>query len=105
MPIIQQRLRIAFSRQKSYADPRRKDVSFSAGDMVFLKVSPMKGVMRFGKKGKLAPRYIGPFEIRSRVREVAYRLTLPHELSRIHSVFHVSILRKYIANPSHILQP
>ena len=63
VPIIQQRLRTAFSRQKSYADPRRKDMSFSVGDMVFLKVSPMKGVIRFGKKGKLAPRYIGPFEI------------------------------------------
>ena len=80
-------------------------MSFSAGDMVFLKVSPMKGVMRFGKKSKLAPRYIGPFEIRSRVGEVAYRLILPHELSRIHLVFHVSMLRKYIPNPSHVLQP
>ena len=105
VPVIQQRLRTAFSRQKSYADPRRKDVSFSAGDMVFLKVSPMKGVMRFGKKGKLAPRYIGPFEIRSKVGEVAYRLILPHELSRIHPVFHVSMLRKYIQDPSHVLQP
>ena len=63
VPTIQQRLKIAFSRQKSYADPKRKDVSFSSGDLVFLKVSPIKGVMRFGKKGKLAPRYIGPFEI------------------------------------------
>ena len=63
--IIQQRLKIAFSRQKSYADPKSKDVSFSPGDLVFLKMSPMKGVMRFGKKGKLAPRYIGPFEIRA----------------------------------------
>ena len=61
--IIQQRLKTAFSRQKSYTDPKRKDVSFSAGDLVFLKVSPMKKVMRFGKKGKLTPRYIGPFEI------------------------------------------
>ena len=103
MPIIQQRLRTSFNRQKSYINPRRKDVSFSAGDMVFLKVSPMKGVMRFGKKGKLAPRYIGPFEIRSRVGEVAYRLILPHELSRIHPVFHVSMLRKYIPDPSHVL--
>ena len=105
VPIIQQRLRTAFSRQKSYADPRRKDVSFSAGDMVFLKVSPMKGVIRFGKKCKLAPRYIGPFEIRSRVGEVAYRLILPHELSRIHPAFHISMLRKYISDPSHVLQP
>ena len=61
--IIQQRLKTAFSRQKSYADPKRKDVSFLAGNLVFLKVSPMKGVIRFGKKGKLAPRYIRPFEI------------------------------------------
>ena len=80
VPIIQQRLKTAFSRQKSYADPKRKDVSFSAGDLVFLKVSLMKGVMRFGKKGKLAPRYIGPLEIRSSVGEVAYRLVLPPEL-------------------------
>ena len=65
IPIIQQRLKTAFSRQKSYADPKRKDVSFSPGDLVFLKVSPMKGVMRFGKKGKLALRYFGPFEIRA----------------------------------------
>ena len=105
VPIIQQRFQMTFSRQKSYADPRRKDVSCSAGDMVFLKVSPMKGVMRFGKMGKLAPRYIGLFEIQSRVGEVAYRLILPHELSRIHPVFYVSMLRKYIPDPSHVLQP
>ena len=81
VPIIQQRLKTAFSRQKSYADPKRKDVSVSSRDLVFLKVSLMKGVMRFGKKGKLAPRYIGPFEIKSRIGEVAYRLVLPLELS------------------------
>ena len=65
----------------------------------------MKGIMRFGKKGKLAPRYIGSFKIRSRVGEVAYRLVLPPELSRIHPVFHVSMLRKYIADLSRVLQP
>ena len=65
----------------------------------------MKEVMRFGKKGKLASRYIGPFKIKSRVGEVAYRLVLPPELSRIHPVFHVSMLRKYILDPSHVLQP
>ena len=70
-----------------------------------LKVSPMKGVMSWGKKNKLAPRYIGPFEIQSKAGEVAYRLVLPLELSRIHPVFHVSILRKYIYDPSHVLQP
>ena len=80
-------------------------MSFSVGDLVFLKVSPMKGVMRFGKKGKLAPRYIGPFEIRSGVGKVTYRLVLPPELLRIHLVFHVSILRKYISDPSLVLQP
>ena len=103
IPIIHQRLKITFSIQKSYMDPKRKDVSFFVGDLVFLKVSPMKGMMRFGRKGKLALRYIGPFEIRSKVGEVAYRLVLPPELSRIHLVFHMSILRKYISDPSHIL--
>ena len=72
---------------------------------MFLEVSPMNGVMKFGKKRKLAPRYIGPIEIRSRVGEMMYRLVLPPELSRIHPVFHVSILRKYIADPSLVLQP
>ena len=69
--MIQDRLRTAFSRQQSYADPKRRDVQFNVGDHVFLKISPMKGVMRFGKKGKLAPRYIGPFEILDRVGKVS----------------------------------
>ena len=77
-------------------------MSFSTRDLVFLKVSPMKAVMRFGKKGKLTPRYIEPFEIRSKVGEVAYRLVLPPELSWIHPVFHVSMLRKYISDSSHV---
>ena len=75
---------------------KSENISFSIGDLVFLKVSPMKGVMRLGKKGKLDPRYIGSFEVRSRVGEVAYRLVLPSELSRIYPVFHVSMLKKYI---------
>ncbi|KAJ9186935.1 hypothetical protein P3X46_002451 [Hevea brasiliensis] len=65
----------------------------------------MKGVMRFGKKGKLAPRYIGPFEVTDRVGAVAYRLELPLNLSHVHPVFHISMLRKYIPDPSHVLQP
>ena len=102
--IIEQRLKTAFNRQKGHRDPKRKDVSFSVGDLVFLKVSPMKGVMRFSKKGKLASWYIGQFKIRPRVGEVAYRLVLPPELSRIHPVFCRSMLRKYIADPLHVLQ-
>ena len=74
------------------------------GDRVFLKVSPWKGVLRFGSRGKLRPRYIGPYEIIARVGQVAYRLDLPTELSMVHNVFHVSILRKYIPDPSHVLR-
>ena len=87
-------MKTVFSRHKSYVDPKGIDVSFSSGELVFLKVSPMKGVMMFGKKGKLAPRYIGPFEIRSKIGEVAYRLVIPPKLSRIHPVFYMSMLRK-----------
>ncbi|XP_059629831.1 uncharacterized protein LOC132272754 [Cornus florida] len=93
--IIRDRLRIAQSRQKSYADRRCRALEFSLGDLVFLKVSPMKGVARFGrKKRKLAPRFIGPFEITERIGKVAYGLALPPRLSAIHDVFHVSMLRR-----------
>ena len=74
------------------------------GDKVFLKISPWKVVLRFGKRGKLSPRYIGPYEVIERVGPVAYRLALPLELSQIHDVFHVSMLRRYRSDPSHILQ-
>ncbi|KAH9671844.1 Endonuclease [Citrus sinensis] len=96
-------LQIAQSRQKSYADRRRRELEFEKGDFVFLKVSPWKGVFRFGKKGKLSPRFIGPFEILGRISLVAYRIALPPSLSRLHNVFHVSVLRKYIADPLHVL--
>ncbi|KAK6160920.1 hypothetical protein DH2020_004301 [Rehmannia glutinosa] len=92
------------SRQKSYSDQRRRMLEFSIGDQVFLKVAPMKGVMQFGKKGKLSPRYIGPFHITERIGGVAYRLDLPTSLAQVHNIFHVSMLRKYVANPSHILK-
>lgn len=75
--LIRKRLATGQSRQKSYADQRRKDLEFEVGEHVFLKVSPMRGVMRFGKKGKLAPQFIGPFEILERIGAVAYRLALP----------------------------
>ena len=76
---------------------------FDVGNHVFLKVSPMKGVSRFGRKGKLAPRYIGPFEILERINSVAYRLALPPDLSQVHNVFLVSMLRKYIRDPLHVI--
>uniref|UniRef100_A0A2N9IMJ0 RNA-directed DNA polymerase n=1 Tax=Fagus sylvatica TaxID=28930 RepID=A0A2N9IMJ0_FAGSY len=101
--LIRERIQTAQSRQKSYADRRRRDLEFTVGDHVFLKVSPWKGITRFGHKGKLSPRYIGPFEILERVGLVAYRIALPPALSKIHNVFHVSSLRKYIPDPSHIL--
>ena len=93
----------AQSRQKSYVDVRRKDLEFAAGDFVWLKISPMKGVVRFGKRGKLSLRYIGLFEILSRVGDCAYQLALPPALSAVHNIFHVSILRKYVPDASHIL--
>ncbi|XP_026417571.1 uncharacterized protein LOC113313062 [Papaver somniferum] len=102
--IIQDRLRTAQRRQKSYADQRRRPLEFQVGDQVFLKVSPRPGIKRFGKKSKLVPRYIGPFKILHRIGEVAYRLALPPSLANIHNVFHVSMLRKYHADPSHFIE-
>ena len=102
--IVRDRLKVAQDRQKSYADVRRKDLEFEVGDWVFLKLSPWKGVVRFGRRGKLGPRYIGPYEVTERIGPVAYRLALPEELARVHNVFHVSMLRKYIADPSHVLE-
>jgi hypothetical protein len=93
----------AQSRQKSYADNRRRPLKFEVGDRVFLKVSPMRGVMWFGKKGKLTPRFVGPFEITQRVGKLAYRIALSLDLIGMHDVFHVSMLRKYIANPDIIM--
>ena len=78
-------------------------MAFEMGDHVFLKISPRQGLMRFGKSGKLSPRFIGPFEILEMIGEVAYRLALPPQLSGAHDVFHVSMLRKYEPNSSHVL--
>ncbi|RVW61807.1 Transposon Tf2-8 polyprotein [Vitis vinifera] len=97
-------LKAAQSRHKSYADQRRRDLEFEVGDHVFLKVSPMKSVMRFGRKGKLSPRFVGPFEILERVGTLAYKVALPPSLSKVHNVFHVSTLRKYIYDPSHVVE-
>ncbi|GJY99311.1 putative reverse transcriptase domain-containing protein, partial [Tanacetum coccineum] len=96
---IKERLKTARSHQKIYVDKRRKPLEFKVGDRVLLKVSSWKGVVRFSKKGKLAPRYVGPFEIEECVGPVAYRLKLPQELSCVHDTFHVSNLKKCLAEP------
>ena len=96
---VRENLRIAQSRQKSYADGKRRDLTFSVGDHVYLKVSPMRGIRRFNVKGKLAPRYVGPFKVLERKGEVAYRLELPTSLSGVHDVFHISQLKRCLRVP------
>ncbi|GKA65941.1 hypothetical protein Tco_0765648, partial [Tanacetum coccineum] len=87
-------MQAARDRQKSYADLKRKPMEFQVGDKVMLKVSPWKGVVCFGKRGKLNPMNVGPFKVLEKVGEVAYKLELPEELSRVHNTFHVSNLKK-----------
>ncbi|KAL0405910.1 UNVERIFIED_CONTAM: hypothetical protein Slati_3904900 [Sesamum latifolium] len=101
---VKQCLKAAQDRQKSYVDKHRREMEYEVGEKVFLRVSPWRGILRFGKKGKLSPRYIGPYEILERVGPLAYRLALPVELSQMHDVFHVSMLRRYRSDPSHILR-
>ncbi|GJW91461.1 putative reverse transcriptase domain-containing protein [Tanacetum coccineum] len=97
---IKQRMQAARDRQKSYADLKHKPMEFQVGDKVILKVLPWKMVVHFGKRGKLNPRYVGPFKVLGKVREVAYKLELPEELSRVHNTFHVSNLKKcYVDEP------
>ena len=103
MKIIREQLKVATDRQKSYVDMKRKDIQYEIGEKVFLKISPCKKVMRFGKKGKLSPRFIGPFEVIEKVGPVAYRLALPPELEKIHNEFHVLMLRRYRSYPSHVI--
>ena len=102
--IIREWLKAAQDRQKSYANTQRKALGFEVGDMVFLKVAHWKGVIRFQKQGKLNPWYFGPFHIVEKIGPIAYQLELPWDLEHIHVVFHVSMLRKYISNPSHVLE-
>ncbi|XP_052197413.1 uncharacterized protein LOC127804580 [Diospyros lotus] len=96
-------MKTAQDRQKSYADMRHQDLEFLVGDHVFLRVMPMKGIRRFGVSAKLSPRYVSPFEILERVWLLAYRLALPPQLALVHDVFHVSMLRKYIVDPSQVI--
>ncbi|GJZ78108.1 putative reverse transcriptase domain-containing protein [Tanacetum coccineum] len=97
---IKDRLKAVRDCQKIYADKKRKPLEFSVGDYVLLKVSPWKGVVRFGKKGKIAPRFVGPFEITKQIGLVAYRLRLPEELNGVHDTFYVSNLKKCLADPT-----
>jgi hypothetical protein len=101
--VIKKNLEAAQARQKSYHDKRRKPLQFGVGDQVYLKVSPAKGVQRFGIKSKLAPRYIGPYEIKETCGPVAYQLKLPPHMSAVHDVFHVSQLRKCVRLPTEVL--
>ncbi|GKE33192.1 hypothetical protein Tco_1452514, partial [Tanacetum coccineum] len=91
-------MQAARDRQKSYADLKRKPMEFQVGDKVMLKVLPWKGVVHFGKQGKLNPRYVRPFKVLEKVGEVAYKLELLEELSRVHKTFHVSNLKKCYAD-------
>jgi hypothetical protein len=97
--MIRENLRVAQTRQKSYADNRRRPLEFEEGDYVYLKVSPLRGMKRFKVKGKLSPSYIGPFMIFRQVGEMAYQLELPASLSDVHNVFHVSQLKKCLRIP------
>ena len=101
--LIRQHLLMAQSRKKSYADVRRRPLEFEVGDHVFLKVMPKRGVVRFGKRGKLSSRFIRPFEILERVGTVAYRLALPSCMSNVHEVFHVSMVRRYTPDSAHVV--
>jgi Tfp pilus assembly protein PilZ len=89
--MVRENLKAAQSRQRIYANTKRRELSFEVGDYVYLKVSPIRGTKRFGVKGKLAPRYIGPYQIQARRGEVAYQLNLSENLSAVHNVFHVSV--------------
>ena len=101
--IIRERLKLVVDRQKFYTDMKRKDIQYEIGEKVFLKVSPWKKVMRFEIRGKLSPRFIESYEVIEKVGSVAYRLVLPPELEKIHNVFHISMLRMYRSDPSHVV--
>ena len=101
--VIRQRLKATSDQQKSYAGLKRKAIAYEVGDKIFLKVSPWKKVLRFGKKGKLSLRFIDPYEVLERIGLVAYCLALPPELVKLYDVFHVSMLQKYLSDETHIL--
>ncbi|XP_075475619.1 uncharacterized protein LOC142507517 [Primulina tabacum] len=97
-------MKAAQDRQASYANKRRRPLEFQVGDFLFLRISSFRGVIRFDMRGKLSPRFVGPYEIVERIGTCAYHLDLAQSLSGIHDVFHVSMLRKYEPDPSHVIQ-
>jgi len=101
--LIRDKLKTSQSRQISYADVRRRALEYQVDDWVFLKVSPRKEVMRFGTKGKLSPRYVGPYRILKRIGKVAYELVLPAELAAVHPIFHASLLKKCVGDPASVM--
>ncbi|XP_017609511.1 uncharacterized protein LOC108455468 [Gossypium arboreum] len=101
--LIRDRLKVASNRQKSYAYLKRREIKYSMGDFMFLKVSPWNKVLRFDRRGKLGPKFICPYRILKRVRPVVYQLELPPELDHIHDVFHILMLRRYCSDPTHIV--
>ena len=103
MQLIRDRFKTTPSYRKSYADVRGRELEFQVDDWVFLKVSPMKGVMRFGKKGKLNHRSVGPLKILKSIRKVIYELELLAELTAVHLVFHISLLKKCVRDPSSLV--
>ncbi|XP_074352106.1 uncharacterized protein LOC141691254 [Apium graveolens] len=102
--VIHKRLIAAQDRQRKYADQSRKDVLFKPRDKVLLKISPLKGLSRFGKNGKLSPRYIRPFEVLRQVGKVAYELALPPQMQHLHNVFQVSLLKKYNTDAGPVIE-
>jgi len=103
--MIQEKLRTAQSWQKSYVDERRRPLEFLESDHVYLKITPTTGIGRAIKSKKLTPRFIGPYQILRKIGPVAYQISLPPILSNLHNVFHVSQIRKYVSDPSHIIMP
>ena len=101
--MIKERLKVAVDRKKYHANLKRKDIQYDIDKKVFLKISPWKKVMRFGRKGKLSPKFIGSYEVIEKVDPVTYRLALSLELEKIHNDFHISMLRRYRSDPSHVV--
>lgn len=103
--LIKKRMKTAQDRQKSYADKRRTKFEFKVDDLVFVKISPLKRVMRFENAGKLAPRFVGPFKVLEQIGSLAYRVDLPKKMVGVHNVFHVSHLRKCVHDSAVVIEP